>query len=1093
MNNLIDAIVNNGTLLFVGVTLLLSFGCLAVAAHRSPVHRQRLAEFAIAATLIWLVLAVAPLPRPLARGYFFDLSQAISQRTPPAPAEPTSVDAVVTSSIPTSPMLVPTQPSPTFVTSATAPAPTSMGAPDASDSALPTSVELTQVLPLIEPAAFDGAVTEEIVFDAAPSSDSLTQNGTSTSPNPISVRIVPKDAAAEASTAANPPATLPARFVSFLQANWKYLLLGVYACGVAVCAGWILLGRVLLARIVRTSKPPEYWLNELFADLCEERGTTDVWLVLSERFPRALSFGIRRPTVVMPAALCVPENAEILRHVLRHELVHVGRRDAWGTLLFNVSFLFLFFHPAFWWLRSRARLSAELVADEWAATRSSRDEYARELIAFVRATRRATFLPAGATGVLGSTTPFTRRIEMLIRRERPLEMQSSPAWRIASCGVLGGLIIIMAASLGRTAQTDPETSNSETAAPPSTITVTVEDDDENPAVVKVDSDDDDKDEQARELHEVFSTSEEDLQRMQKQYEKLARKSAELQKQMAELQRAFKESTGAHVHKSAPGPHPHAHPHALILKDGEIKELESIPGLEVLKNLESLKGLEALKSLESLKDLDVMGLEGLKDGLKFKIEVLDDEDAASTPGEKKGSSEHKAQGQNAKALGLAIKAKKAEKGDKAADEETTIELKTDEGEMILEVGPDHILKVKRLKGFGKSPADLEGLKKTLEKLGTSLPQAVELSRRKILVDSETGRQEGSGKKLKKKDKGEKETRTESRQKEFKVELDERIQEQLRRAHTQAHRAQMEALRARIEAEQRILEKLKEKSEQLRKESSSSKDNTPSTSMPAQKLETQQRQVMVTTGSPATITGEHRRQLIEKEILRDSSREPAVARRDERAGGKPNVEDLDVVASTLVSGDQPKHLAKRHGDESPVAAAPIDSSTDLMRLAELVSNAVAELEQAKAAQEEAQVSGGSSDLHLAQTRLRSSQRKVQLLSRIAQSMNAVLAAKARRLHNLHEHSAVTVSEVEEIDAKLRIVDLILADVNSTPGKSATSATPATPVASVSAVSPVAAVTPVRPVASRAPSNPFAAVAPVDPASPAAAPPAAAPAKK
>ena len=66
MTHLIDATINNGPALFAGVTLLLTFGCLAVAAHRSPVHRQRLAELAIAATLIWVILAVTPLPRPLA-------------------------------------------------------------------------------------------------------------------------------------------------------------------------------------------------------------------------------------------------------------------------------------------------------------------------------------------------------------------------------------------------------------------------------------------------------------------------------------------------------------------------------------------------------------------------------------------------------------------------------------------------------------------------------------------------------------------------------------------------------------------------------------------------------------------------------------------------------------------------------------------------------------------------------------------------------------------------------------------------------------------------------------------------------------------
>jgi beta-lactamase regulating signal transducer with metallopeptidase domain len=1060
MNDLINAIVSNGTALLVGATLLLTFGCLAVAAHRSPVHRQRLAEFAIAATLIWLILAVTPLPRPLARGYFFELWQAIGRKALPEPA-----------ASPASLAQSPAQPLQTIAATATEPAP-------------PASIELVRALSLVAPATL-----EDVVFDPHPGSDSLTQHDESVAEElteelpetPAVAKEAPADAAAETSPAEVPPITLAARFAAFLRAKWKFLLLGVYGFGVALCVGWIVLGRVLLARIVRMSKPPEYWLNELFADLCEERGTTNVWLVLSERYPRAISFGIRRPTIVMPSALCVPENAELLRHVLRHELVHVGRRDAWGTLLFNLSFLFLFFHPAFWWLRSRARLSAELVADEWAATRSSRAEYAQELIAFVRATRRAAFLPAGATGVLGSTTPFTRRIEMLIRRERPLEMQSSPAWRIASCGVLGGLIIAMAASLGRTAQTEPETTKSEPASPPATIVVTVDDEDEKDpqAIAVITKDDDDEDDDAP------KSGDKQLQKMQRQYEKLARKSAELQKQMAELQKALEESKAGHEHNSStpsphPHPHPHAvilkdHPHAMILKDEEVRELETMPGLEALKNLEQLKGLEGLKALELLKGLDFKGPHVLKDGRKFKIEIDDDDDASA--GKKASNNpEHKAEVAKAKALGLAIKAKKAQKGDQAPDEETTIELKTDDGEMILEVGPDHTLKVKKLKGFGKSPADLEGLKKTLEKLGTSLHQAEEskelgeLKPRdelKFLIDSETGRHERHGRKLKKKEKDSKES------------SDERF----KKDPALAHRAQMEAVRAQIEAEQRLLEKLKHESEQLRKETSGSKDGTPSTGTPAPKVETQQRQVIVTTESTATASGEQKGRVIEKKVVHNSSRPAVVARRVAREEGKPSVVDRDVVIRTLVAGDQSKNLAKKHDDDS-IAAAAIDSSTDLMRLAELASNAVGELEQAKAALEEAEISSGSHSRHLAEIRVRSAERKVQLLSRIAQSMHAVLAAKAKRLHHLREHKAVTESEVEEIDSKLRIVELILADVSSGPDKSATFVTPATPTAPASAIAPVAAVTPASPVAPTAPAARVAAVTRVAPLAPVAA---------
>lgn len=44
-------------------TLLLGAGVLAVRLHRQPLHRQRIAELALLATGLWLVLALVPLPR----------------------------------------------------------------------------------------------------------------------------------------------------------------------------------------------------------------------------------------------------------------------------------------------------------------------------------------------------------------------------------------------------------------------------------------------------------------------------------------------------------------------------------------------------------------------------------------------------------------------------------------------------------------------------------------------------------------------------------------------------------------------------------------------------------------------------------------------------------------------------------------------------------------------------------------------------------------------------------------------------------------------------------------------------------------------
>jgi beta-lactamase regulating signal transducer with metallopeptidase domain len=49
--------------LLIGSTVLLGAGALAAGLARAPVHRQRVAELAVSGTLVWLLLALVPLPR----------------------------------------------------------------------------------------------------------------------------------------------------------------------------------------------------------------------------------------------------------------------------------------------------------------------------------------------------------------------------------------------------------------------------------------------------------------------------------------------------------------------------------------------------------------------------------------------------------------------------------------------------------------------------------------------------------------------------------------------------------------------------------------------------------------------------------------------------------------------------------------------------------------------------------------------------------------------------------------------------------------------------------------------------------------------
>ena len=63
MMRVVAFLVEHGAMLATGATVLLLLGTLATLLARAPLHRQRIGEMSVLATLVWVVLACLPLPR----------------------------------------------------------------------------------------------------------------------------------------------------------------------------------------------------------------------------------------------------------------------------------------------------------------------------------------------------------------------------------------------------------------------------------------------------------------------------------------------------------------------------------------------------------------------------------------------------------------------------------------------------------------------------------------------------------------------------------------------------------------------------------------------------------------------------------------------------------------------------------------------------------------------------------------------------------------------------------------------------------------------------------------------------------------------
>ena len=144
-------------------------------------------------------------------------------------------------------------------------------------------------------------------------------------------------------------------------------MVAVWAAGFCAVLGWKIVGhlhfRHSLLKDARPVEDPDYlalWRREL-----EDAGyqKIDRTLVISPATATPLSIGLflRTTRVVLPERAYTPEELAL---VLRHEIIHIGRRDS-GTKFFLVFCTAMcWFNPLMWMAMERSAQDMELSCDE---------------------------------------------------------------------------------------------------------------------------------------------------------------------------------------------------------------------------------------------------------------------------------------------------------------------------------------------------------------------------------------------------------------------------------------------------------------------------------------------------------------------------------------------------------------------------------------------------------------------------------------------------------------------------------------------------------------------------------------------------------
>jgi hypothetical protein len=138
---------------------------------------------------------------------------------------------------------------------------------------------------------------------------------------------------------------------------------------------------VRIRRTWRAASAPPDWLRAELHRLAVILGAPTPELRLSD-IGSPFVWGLLRPALLWPAGELNRGELSRLRAMLAHELGHLRRGDQRLACLEMLLAVGLWWHPLFWFARSRMRQEAELCCDAWAvwAVPGARRDYAGALI-----------------------------------------------------------------------------------------------------------------------------------------------------------------------------------------------------------------------------------------------------------------------------------------------------------------------------------------------------------------------------------------------------------------------------------------------------------------------------------------------------------------------------------------------------------------------------------------------------------------------------------------------------------------------------------------------------------------------------------------
>lgn len=223
------------------------------------------------------------------------------------------------------------------------------------------------------------------------------------------------------------------------------IFLGVWGVGLVLGAGFYMVERIRLKRLLAVLKPcRETWMQELFKDVCGELGISPAKVSLQQSEGEAIPMvvGVAHPKVILPVK---EYGKEELRIIFLHELTHVRHRDLLFKHLVLIVASLQAFNPIVWWYVHLVDVWSEYACDESVCRRIGEVKGYYEVL--MQMAVKNSRISGVAAGLLERKSKMRRRIEHVKKTFRAKKKSKVLAALVTGCIFLASTGTVCMASV----------------------------------------------------------------------------------------------------------------------------------------------------------------------------------------------------------------------------------------------------------------------------------------------------------------------------------------------------------------------------------------------------------------------------------------------------------------------------------------------------------------------------------------------------------------------------------------------------------------------------------------------------------------------